>query len=394
MLARSQERTMPTSPPHKWDPQSPAARENLTAVCDEMRERCPVAYSDAFGWSLFRHEDVMQALEDPTSFSNVVSAHLSVPNGMDPPQHTDYRRIIEPYFSLDRMAALEPRCRAIARDAVASLPRPGEFDVMAGFADEFALQAQCAFLNWPVDLHRPLRDWVRKNHEATRSRDRAAMAAVAFEFDQHIRAVLDERRAAELEEADIAGELLREQIADRTLTNEEIVSILRNWTVGELATIAACIGILIAFLAEREELQTRLRENPSLLPRAIDEILRIESPLMTSRRMATRSLCIAGRDIQRGERVTLMWGSANRDERAFEDAAQFRLDRDQSLNLLYGAGIHVCPGAPLARLELRVLIDELLAAVVIAPSAARQPTRAMHPASGFSTCPVMLCALR
>jgi cytochrome P450 len=381
---------MATSPPQEWDPQSPAARENLAAVCDEMRQRCPIAYSEAFGWSLFRHEHVMRALEDPESFSNVVSAHLSVPNGMDPPQHTDYRRIIEPYFSLDRMAALEPRCRAIARDAVASLALPSEFDVMAGFADEFALQAQCAFLNWPVELHRPLRDWVRKNHEATRKRDRTAMAAVAFEFDQHIRAVLDARRAAELEAGDIASELLREQIADRKLTDEEIVSILRNWTVGELATIAACIGILIAFLAEREELQARLRGNPSLLPRAIDEILRIESPLMTARRTATRPMRIAERDIQAGSRVTLMWGSANRDERAFEDAGEFRLDRDPSLNLLYGAGVHVCPGAPLARLELRVLIEELLAAVVIAPSATRQPTRAIHPASGFSACPVML----
>jgi cytochrome P450 len=187
--------------------------------------------------------------------------------------------------------------------------------------------------------------------------------------------------------------LLREQIADRKLTDEEIVSILRNWTVGELATIAACIGILIAFLAGHEELQSRLRANSSLLPVAIDEILRIESPLMTSRRIATCPVQMGERMIGTGERVTLMWGAANRDEHVFEDPAQFKPDRDPGLNLLYGAGIHVCQGAPLARLELRVLMEELLAAVAFTPSATNAPIRAVYPASGFGTCPIELHAV-
>jgi cytochrome P450 len=378
---------MTTSDPCEWDPDSPLARENQSELCDELRRRCPVAYSDSLGWSLFRHEDVVRALNDPETFSNTVSVHVSVPNGMDPPQHTEYRRVIEPYFSSDRMEALEPRCRAIAREMIASLPE-GEVDVMENFADEFALQAQCAFLNWPVELHRPLRDWVRRNHAATRSRDRAQMTAVAFEFDRHIRGVLDARRVAGFDESDIASELLREQVNERNLTDEEIVSILRNWTVGELATISACIGILVGFLAEHADVQTQLRTTSTQLPAAIDEILRIDSPLMTSRRVTACSVEIAGREIPAQERITLMWGSANRDEHVFEQPDQFRLDRNAALNLLYGAGIHVCPGAPLARLELRVLMQELLDAVEIAPSARDRPTRAVYPASGLSACRV------
>ncbi|WP_129645479.1 cytochrome P450 [Peristeroidobacter agariperforans] len=373
-----------TQPQPDWDPYSSAASANQSAGYDDQRRRCPVAYSDALGWSLFRHRDVVSALTDDAMFSNMVSAHLSVPNGIDPPQHTEYRRIIDRYFSIDRMEALEPRCQEIARQAVQALPINGELDVMAEFAPEFALQSQCAFLGWPADLHRPLRDWVRKNHAATRSRDRDAMSAVAFEFDRHIRAVLEERRTTGSEGCDVASELLRERLGDRTLNDQEIVSILRNWTVGELATISTCIGILIAFLAEHASMQRLLRAQPSLLPAAIEEILRIGSPLVSSRRRTRHRVRIGGCEIEAGERVTLMWASANRDESTFEHPDEFRLDRNPALNLLYGAGLHVCPGAPLARLELRVLMEELLASVELTPSTSSRPIRAVYPASGFS----------
>lgn len=376
-----------TAAAQDWDPFA-ATHGDRASVQDELRRTCPVAYSEALGWSLFRHRDVMRALEQPEVFSNAVSAHLSVPNGMDPPEHTDYRRMIERYFSADRMAAFEPHCRHIAREVIASLPDDGETDVMASFADEFALRTQCAFLNWPLDLHRPLRDWIRNNHAATRSRDRNAMAAVAFEFDRHIRAVLDHRRAGGLNGRDVASELLREQVNGRALTDEEIVSILRNWTVGELATMAASVGILMEFLANHPDVRTRLRADTSLLPRAIDEILRIDSPLMSSRRVTKCPVHMERRAIDAGERITLMWAAANRDEAAFEHPREFRWDRDPTLNLLYGAGIHACPGAPLARLELRVLMEELLASIELAPSAHKHPVRALYPTGGFSACPV------
>lgn len=365
-----------------WGLQSPAC-DDVVAIGDAMRQHCPVARSDLLGWSLFRHADVMRAIETPATFSSAVSSHLSVPNGMDPPQHTRYRRAIEPFFSPQRMAALEPRIRTLARELVAVLPQ-ADVDVIAHLADEFSLQAQCAFLDWPTELHRPLREWVRRNHAATRSRDRARMEIVAFEFDRHIRAVLDARRKSSVDGHDIASELLRTQVAGCTLTDEEIVSILRNWTVGELATLSASIGIVIGFLAQYGDIQAQLRANPPLLDEGIDEILRIESPFMTSRRVTRQPVMIGTRRIAAHERVTLMWGAANRDEAVFERPGEFRLGRDQRLNLLYGAGIHVCPGAPLARLELRAVIEELLAKFEFAPVPGRPPVRALYPASGFS----------
>jgi cytochrome P450 len=207
----------------------------------------------------------MRALRDHATFSSAVSAHRAVPNGMDPPEHTEYRHLIEPYFSPGRMRALEPRCRAVVRELMQSAG--DEIEVMSQLAEEFALRVQCGFLDWPLELHAPLRDWVRKNHEAIRSRDRGAISAVANEFDAHIRAVLTSRRGAPgSSRDDIASQLLQEQVRGRNLTDDEVISILRNWTVGELGTIAASIGILVCYLATRPRLQSQLLQSPSMLP--------------------------------------------------------------------------------------------------------------------------------
>jgi cytochrome P450 len=375
----------PASPPG-WDPQSAAATADQIAVYDSMRRACPVAHSKLLHWSLFRHADVVRALADPATFSNEVSAHLSVPNGIDAPLHTAYRRIIDPYFSAGRMQALEPVCRRLASGLLESLPVDRDVEVMGELAQPFALRAQAAFLDWPAELHQPLREWVRANHAATRARDPAATAAVALEFDRHIRAVLEERRLRPGHGDDVASRLLREQVDGRDLTEAEIVSILRNWTVGELATIAASVGILVYFLARRPDVVRQLRADAGLLPAAIDEILRIHPPLIASRRKTRCPVAIAGTCLDAGERVTLLWASANRDEQVCGDPDEFRLDRDPASNLLYGQGVHVCPGAPLARLELRVLVEELLKRGTL-PRLADNPTpsRATYPGSGFTS---------
>ncbi|MCC2659159.1 MAG: cytochrome [Panacagrimonas sp.] len=372
---------MTTRPAEDWDPF--ASDHDPVASSDDMRHRCPVAHGEALGWSLFRHRDVMRAITDHATFSNAVSVHRSVPNGMDPPEHAEYRRVIEPYFSPERIRALQPRCRAVVRQLVASIG--DEFEVMSHLAEEFALRVQCEFLDWPIELHAPLRDWVRKNHAAIRSRDRASISAVANEFDAHIRAVLAERRRTPgARPEDVASRLLTEQVRGRNLTDEEIVSILRNWTVGELGTIAASIGILLVYLATHRDLQLLLRESPEVLPAAIDEILRIDAPLLASRRVTTLAVDHDGLALPAGARVTLMWASANRDEEVFGDSDEFRLDRDPRLNLLYGAGIHVCPGAPLARMELLCFLQEFLpvmSGLELVPDKA--PVRAAYPAGGY-----------
>ncbi|PSJ42731.1 cytochrome P450 [Zobellella taiwanensis] len=367
-----------------WDPRDESVQQDQIAAYDDLRRRCPVAHSDYLHWSVLSHSEVRRILEDHSTFSSAVSRHLSVPNGMDPPEHGDYRRIIEPYFSAANMRDFEPRCREIARELARELAT--EVELIGAFAQLFSLRVQCAFMGWPASLHEPLRQWTLKNHRATLAGDRAELAAVATEFDGYIRQLLDERRAqGEAAPDDATSRLLRERVRGRALTDEELVSLLRNWTVGELGTITASVGILAHYLAEHGELQRRLRLEPALLPAAIDEILRIHGPLISNRRITTREVDIGGRRLAAGERVSIIWASANRDEAVFGDPDAFRLDRDPADNLLYGAGIHVCPGAPLARLELRLVMEALLAATEqwsLLPG--RTPLRARYPGSGFS----------
>src|SRR5690606_23221982 len=128
--------------------------------------------------------DVLAVLHDHTAYRNQVSQHLSVPNGMDPPEHTPYRRLIEPYFAPEAMRRFEPLCDSIVTELVAATPRGGPIEAMDALGHEFAVRVQCAFMGWSDDLHEPLRAWVHEQHRATLTQDRDALDASARRFDE------------------------------------------------------------------------------------------------------------------------------------------------------------------------------------------------------------------
>lgn len=383
---------MGEKPTPDWDPLSETVLRDQVAAYDTMREQCPVAYSDFLGWSLFRHEDVLMVLYDPETFSNVVSQRRAIPNGMDPPEHSEYRRIVESYFSPDRVNAFETECRAIATELVQALSLRDEVEVMADIAQPFAVRVQCGFLGWPSSLHTPLYHWILRGHGATVAKDREALADLALEFEGYVDELLEARRATVGQASgDITTSLMQEEVWGRPLQADEIISILRNWTAGEVGTISAAIGILVNYMAAHPQVQQTLRNDWTLLPAAIDEILRIDGPLVANRRVTTRPVEIRGRAIPAGERISINWIAANRDGRVFADPEVFRLDRDPTANLLYGAGIHVCPGAPLARLEMRVLMEALFDGThLIAPLTDQVPVKATYPVGGFSKLPLRI----
>lgn len=368
-----------------WDPRADDVLHDQIKAYDAMRKSCPVAWSDFQHWSLFRHADCVRVLEDHNTFSSVVSAHPSVPNGFDPPEHTAFRKIVEPYFSAPAMNRFEPICRDIARRLVDSLPDDEPFDVVGRFSNIYALRIQCAFMGWPDSLHEPLRRWVRQNHRATLAQDRGAMADIARQFDGYVHELLESRRQSDRPSAhDVTNSLMAEIVDGRPMTDTELTSLLRNWTVGEVGTISASVSILLNFLASYPAHLQSLVADPERLPDAIEEILRMDAPLISNRRVARRDVVIGEREVLAGEKVTILWASANRDEDVFGDPDAFRPEKNHDKNLLYGAGVHVCPGAPLARLELKVLMETLLAAVeVIEHAQGQQSVRAAFPAGGF-----------
>ena len=371
-----------------WNPQDPGVLHDQRGAYDEMRDRCPVAHSEAMGWSLFRHGDVTAVTGDPVAFSSS-TRRLAIPNGMDPPEHTDYRGSLEPSFASERLARFEPRSRQIARDLLTAMADRVQAEAIAEFVDPFAHQALCAFMGWPVEDWNRISGWTHGNLEAAFRSDREAGARLAGEFAAYVTEILRARRA-EGSPNDLMSDLVHVTVHDDVLSDEQIVGLLRTWTAGH-GTVAAALGIVIRCLAEDVELQARLRSEPELIEPAIWEILRTDGPLVSNTRTATRDVEIGGRAIHAGGRISLMWMSANRDPAAFTDPEQVILDRGTDDNLLFGAGIHRCLGESLAMLNVRVAVEELLQQIAgfefVAPST---PPRHVYPSNGLREPPLRL----
>ena len=371
-----------------WNPLDESTLEDQRRAYDEMRERCPVAHSEFMGWSLFRHEDVAAVLANSESYSNV-SRFLAIPNGMDPPIHGKYRQALAPNFDQEQMTKVEPRVREIAATLLGSISPGSEVEFIDSFATPVALKSLCAMLGWPERLWECLGGWVHGSQQAAFSKDSAAGKALASLFSEHVKANLNMRRAIPSDTtADATDALLATEVDGTRLDDDQIVSILRNWTAGH-GTVAAGLGILVLHLAQDIELQQRLRNTPALIPAAVEEILRADGPLVANPRTTTQDVTIQGRSIPKGERLTLMWIAANRDPRAFDEPNSVNVERDTSDSLVWGQGIHVCQGAPLARLEMRVAIEELLSRTKrfeLADNGA--PQRAIYPSNGLATLPL------
>lgn len=342
-----------------WDPRDSSVLADQRTAYDDMRARCPVARSEFLGWSLFGHDDVTRVLADPGTFSSR-SRHLAVPNGMDPPAHGPYRTALASLFAPDRVNVIEARSREIGADLIGVMVEAGDAEFVTGFAEPFALRTLCAFLGWPEELWECLGGWTHGNQQVALTRDRAAGRALAGLIAEHITINLDEHRGPGHAGADVTDALLQTAVDGANLTDEQIVSVLRNWIAGE-GTVTGGLSLLVLHLAEQRELQDRLRREPDLIPAAIEELLRFDGPLVANRRTTTRSVEVGGRRIGAGESLTLMWIAANNDPAAFDEPGEIRPDRDLSESLVWGQGIHRCLGAPLAQLQMRVALEELLA---------------------------------
>lgn len=383
---------MSENPISDWDPLSDDMQCDQRKVYDLMRAHCPVAYSEVHQWSLFRHEDVMHALSHHVTFSSSVSRYPAVPNGMDPPEHAVYRNLVNAYFQEDHLKRFEPQCYQIVGEIIAGLEPDVQFDFVGSVALPFAAASQCRFMGWSPDAQNTLVAWSLRNHQAVREGDRVQIASLAKEFEQFVTTMIhySERPDAQTQ-LSVTARLLKERVFGKRLTHRQIASIVRNWTVGEVGTLSASVGILVEYLARHRWLQDTVRHNMALLPEAIEEILRLNGPLVANRRTVTQKTTLHDRTLRAGDKVQLNWIAANRDPAVFEHADAFRFGRDHTHNLLYGYGIHACPGASLARKELAIIVGEVLRytdEIVLADN--EPPTLATYPTSGFSRLPIIV----
>lgn len=379
-----------SAPIPSWEPLSEPVLADQRGTYDRMRAACPIAQSPR-GVTLFRHADVVAAALDPATFSSAASARRMVPNSLDPPEHTAFRAVIDRFFTPERMGTLEPRLRTIAHEIIGALPRGATVDAVTEIGYPFAVRGHADWLGWQ-GIEDELLAWMADNHAATRSADRSQTAAVADVFDAMVLAQVQRRRQmGSAAPKDPTTELLQVAVNGDLLPDVEIVSILRNWTAGDLASMSAAIGVVVHFLATHPQVQEALRTGSGKMATAIDEMLRIDDPFLVNRRVVIVATEIAGFALEPGTRIYLNWTSANRDETVFGDPDAYLPEEHAPHNLVYGTGIHACPGRPLATLELVVAIQTLLGATdCIEMAADTEPVRESYPLGGWRRVPVRL----
>ena len=354
---------------------------------------CPVSIEKINGaWMLRGHDLVREAALDDVTDSSQVSRFLQVPNGMDGEEHDAFRALTDRYLTHERVHALEPMFTRVAEEVVAgAIDRGGVADAV-GLGARFAVRASSAWLGWPESLEAELLEWVRANWEATRSGQFARTAAVAAWYNSIIAALLNTRRNAPTD--DVTSELMNDMFLGRSLTEEEITSILRNWTGGDLGSMALCIGVVLAYLADHPDLQEHLRSGETSTREwhlVLDEILRLDDPFVANRRVATRDATLGGEQILTGDRLYLNWTAANLDESVF---SRFDPEGNAENNLVYGIGRHVCPGRELATEQLRIFTQAVLARTTTIEPDEHPRTRSLPPSGGYIEVPVRLLPIR
>lgn len=262
-------------------------------------------------------------------------------------------------------------------------------DVVAELGATYSVRSMLAWLGWPESMEERLIRWVVANNEATRSGELEQTAAVAEEFDAIIREAV-----AHSPEDSVTRRLVRDESLGRPLEQAEVISILRNWTGGDLSSMAYCIGVILAALAETPTLQDRLRDweyvSDAEFTAIVDEILRRDSPFVSNRRVTTEPVTVGGAELPAGQMVRIHWTAANRDPRQFTEPDTYDPEANAAGNLVWGAGPHVCPGKDLSMLELRAFVDELLAAVTVTAADTAAGERETHPVGGWASLPVTL----
>lgn len=386
-----------------WDSNAPEVRADHRAAYDSLRRRCPVARDAAGTWTLLRHEDVCRAALDDITFSSSASRFQSVPNSMDGDQHRRFRKVVDRFLEPSRIALLVPTFREVAEEVVAALPRGVTVDAVEDVGLLVAVRAQSRWLGWPAALEQILCNWVRDNHEATRSGELARTRATAERFDEIVLQQMTRRRTTVSASSglDVTAELMQTTVEDpavpggqRFLTDGETISLLRNWTAGDLGSVARAIGVVLHYVAAYADVQAKLRgslQDIQALDHAIDEILRMDDPFVANRRATTREVHIGGRTLPQGARVLLNWTAANRDPAVFGAPDAYRPEQNAEQNLVYGIGPHACPGRALATHELREALTAVLratSAILLSPN--QLSTRETLPLGGYARVPVIL----
>lgn len=371
------------------------------ALYAQLRQRCPVAWSDAWNgfWALLRYEDVRRAASDPktyiTSVQNVVPKVAFTgrrpPLHLDPPEHTPYRRALNPLLSEPAVQRLEHPIRRIVSELLAPLLARGEGDICADFSSHLTIRVFAEWMNLSPEDARRLSAIGRSYNLAVQAADDERVKDTSLQLYEMARRLIAERRAQEVDpNIDPVAALLAARHEGAPLPEEMLIGTVRQVLVVGIIAPTILIGSIVTHLCRDQALQSELRAQPRLWPGALEEFLRLYTPYRGFARTCTQEVTLHGRTIRPREPVALVYASANRDEAVFPQPDRFILHRPNiAEHLAFGRGPHHCVGTALARLELRLALEGLLATTsAIELAGVVTPTR--MPEIGALSVPVRL----
>ena len=342
-----------------------------------LREQAPVFWhrepNGRGFWVVTKYADVAAISRDPRTFSSYGGTNIfdlkedelaqtrMIMLNMDPPAHSKYRRLVNEGFTPRRVAMLEPRVRDMARLIVDGVAAKGECDFVTEVAAELPLQVIAEFLGVPHEDRHNLFEWSNlmigfDDPEFQTSREDGKAAAAQIYLYANKLALERQDRPRD----DLVSVLMRGVVDGEQLTEMQfdmfflLLAIAGNETTRNLIS-----GGMLA-LIEHPQQRARLLADPSLIAKGVEEMLRWVSPVMHFRRTATRDVELRGQQIAKGDKVVIFYPSANRDEEVFPNADQLDVGRTPNEHLAFGIGEHFCLGANLARLEIRIIFEEIL----------------------------------
>ncbi|MBW2270154.1 MAG: cytochrome P450 [Deltaproteobacteria bacterium] len=348
-----------------YDPSRPDFPERTHEIYRTLRDEHPIYHNEEKDyWAVSRFEDVRSVASDAERFSSEGTSlgggllqHIQV---MDPPRHNALRNLVSMAFTPRSIGRIEPRVRAIARELIDGIAERGSCDLHAEFARHLPSRVISEMIGVPEERRATFLECTEKMIEVTpENADSEAVRAPATKIYVEFAKLLEERRSERRD--DLMSALLDAEVDGEHLTQDELLAFCFMLIVAGNDTTTNLIANGSVMLAHHPEQRRLLVADPSLIPNAVEEMLRYESPAQVLPRRTTEEIELHGKTIPAEQEIKLVWAAANRDEREFPDPDRFDIKREARRHLALGIGVHFCLGSKLARLEARVGFEELLA---------------------------------
>jgi cytochrome P450 len=316
-------------------------------------------------YQVVRRAEVDYALQHPEIFSSAMEAvDLGqtvplIPLQVDPPEHVKYRKLLDPIFAPKQMNAIEPDIARRVNELIDPLVDRGSCEFTTDLAEPLPSAVFLGLLGLPLsdlDMFLGMKNGILRPAGDDLEAMQASQRETAASIEAYFADALAERRTRPQE--DLLSRFLAAEVDGAHLTEEEILGICFLFILAGLDTVTDTLECFYAYLARHPEQRRRIVDDPSIIPSAVEELLRWETPVTTVARVVAGDVELAGCPMHRGDHVGVMIGSANTDERATPDADTVDLTRQPNRHLAFGGGVHRCLGSHLARLELRTTLRE------------------------------------